>query len=52
MIFCVYAPLRRRADARELVGERKEGKELTPDQAVVANKFEADRLATNETQRK
>ena len=48
MFFCVYAPLRRNAVARGLVRKREEGKELTPEEAVVANKFEADRLALNQ----
>ena len=52
MIFCVYAPLRRYADARGLVGEREGGKELTPEEAEVANKFEAARLANNERRKK
>ena len=52
MFFCVYAPLRRNAVARGLVSKRKGGQELTPEEAVVANKFEADRLAKNERRKK
>ena len=52
MFFCVYAPLRRYADARGLVRKRKGGQELTPGETVVANKSEAkseaDRLALNQ----